>query len=504
MACGDSKHRWCGGASGPFTASGGGFGVVGGDALRSPEAPLGNLTKSSVKKTPNALRLLDLAHQRTAARLMPQERVKSCRWAMISAAHGVDVAMNAYRGADGSETLRAAFKGLRVCGSVWVCPVCARRISETRRRELNKLLEFGRAQGLVPVMLTLTTRHQHGDDLRAQLVGMKTAKDKLRQRQAWRKIKPQIVGTVTATEVTFGANGPHVHFHEIALLKGVSGDAEALALFDEMPKLWRDCLRSVGLDADLTHGFTARGADRAGAYVAKWGAAEELALSGAKRARKGGRTPRELLAAAHEGDKRAAAIWADFVRAFKGRRQLVWSQGLKALAGVDEQEDQEAAADETQDGQTQQVIANISAEDWRGGARNRRGEILDAAEAGGAEGVALAVAEALGAAPGAKWGAEALSASDGSPEVAERATEAAGVRGRARAEQMQAPAPENEPAEGYARTKAKIKRRRKPKPPSGQMTLLEWGLFGGRDGPSACPLAPVLSLGAVQAVGPEP
>ncbi len=433
------------------------------DLSEAERASLGSLTKFVVRNDAKPLRTLDFDHQRTAARLRPKERVRFCRWAMISAEKGVDVAMNAYARADGSETVRAAFKGLRVCGSVWVCPVCARRISETRRRELNRLLEFGRNQGLVPVMLTLTTQHQAGDDLRTQLVGMKAAKQKLRQRQAWRKIKHQIVGTVTATEVTFGANGPHVHFHEIALVKDVSGNEEAVALFDEMPKLWRDCLRTVGLDADLSHGFTVRGAERAGAYVAKWGAAEELALAGAKRGRKGGLTPRELLAAAHEGDKRAAAIWIDFVAAFRGRQQLVWSPGLKALAGVEDQEDQEAASDEAQDGQTQEVIANISAEDWRGGARNRRAEILDAAEAGGAAAVARAVAEALEAAPGAKWGVEAPTASEDAPEAAERATEAAA---------------ETRAGRVAARTKPKLRRTRRSKAPPGQMSLLEWAVFG--------------------------
>ncbi len=433
--------------------------------LTFQKAPLGSLTKSSVKmdgaEKRNSLRLLDFAHQRTAAKLRPKERVRFCRWAMISADQGVDVALNAYAREDGGKTTRAAFKGLRVCGSVWVCPVCARRISETRRRELNRLLEFGRAQGLIPVMLTYTNQHQAGDDLRAQLAGMKTAKDKLRQRQQWRKIKSRIVGTVTATEVTFGGNGPHVHFHEIALVKA-SGEAEAVGLFEGMAEKWRDCLRTVGLDADLAHGFTVRGADRAGAYVAKWGAAEELALTGAKRGRKGGQTPRELLAAAHDGDKRAAAIWIDFVAAFRGRRQLVWSQGLKALAGVDDVEDQEAATDETQDGQTQEVIANISAEDWRGGARNRRGEILDAAESGGAAAVAEAVAQAVAEAPGAKWGERGLSASEEAPEATDDATEEAA---------------ETRPERGDARTKPKITRRRKPRGGVYQPTLFEWALF---------------------------
>lgn len=80
-------------------------------------------------------------------------------------------------------------------------------------------------------------------------------------------------------------------------------------------------------------------------------------------------------------------------------------------------EAQEAATDEGQDGQTQQVIANISAEDWQGGARNRRGEIPDAAEAGGAAAVAEVVSRAVAEAPGATWGGRRPDAAEGVQEA---------------------------------------------------------------------------------------
>ena len=95
----------------------------------------------------NAFRL-----QRTEAGLLPRERVGLCRWAVVSKAAGVDVHLTQYEGG----ALRASFRGLQTCGSVWLCPCCGRRISEARRSELNQLLAWAREEGLRPVMVTLT------------------------------------------------------------------------------------------------------------------------------------------------------------------------------------------------------------------------------------------------------------------------------------------------------------------------------------------------------------
>lgn len=347
-----------------------------------PQAHLGKTAKSvdqeARKKAASSQRALDFSHQRTAAKILPRERVGLCRWSVVSKAAGVDVVINTYDREDGERDERAAYVGLQTCGSVWLCPCCGRRISEKRRGELNHLLAWARAEGLQPVMLTLTARHRLGDDLAAQLDGMKNAKRRLRQRREWRAIKGRIVGTVTATEVTHGKAGWHTHFHELALVRADS-EAEALALFAAMPRVWRSCLRGVGLDATLARGWQAQGAAAAGGYFAKWGAGEELAFGARKSAAEGGRTPRQLLAAAADGDAAAGRLWATYGCAFKGARQLVWSPGLKALAGVDEVDDAEAAKDARQ-GQEQRTVTNIAHQSWAKGARHHRAAILDAAE----------------------------------------------------------------------------------------------------------------------------
>ena len=353
--------------------------------------------------------------QRTAARLLPDERVGLCRWAVQSKDAGVNLMLTEYEAGPS-----ANFSGLQTCGSVWMCPCCGRRISETRRAEINDLLAWARVEGLRPVMITLTARHGIRDNLAAQVEAMKKGKQRLRQRREWRAIKDRIAGSVTATEVTYGDAGWHTHFHEILLIRPTAAEVlvergqivrlaklpqgeakteaykveadrvevEALAVLDGLSRVWRRCLTGVGLSGGRA-AWHAQGATAAGQYAAKWGAGEELTLTGSKAAKGKGRTPLQLLAGADEGDDEAGRLWVTFARAFKSRRQLVWSPGLKERAGIGEVSDEEAATDQAQDAEPE-LILTISHGDWAGmagwlGARHRRSRVLDAAETGGAD-----------------------------------------------------------------------------------------------------------------------
>lgn len=328
------------------------------------------------------------ALSRTAASLLfprgtPAKEVKgvgTCRWSVRSRVDGVDVNMSAYE----SGQRRASFSGLQTCGLVWQCPACAARISETRRRQVNSGLEWAKGQGYRIAMLTLTARHGAGDDLKLLLNGMKEAKRRLHQHRTWKRIKSDVVAVLTATEVTHGRNGWHPHFHMIVIVRTKEAEA-ALALLGDP---WRGALRAEGLDgADAA--FDCRDASTVGRYVSKWGAGEELTLSGKKRAKGKGRTPLNLLEAHKAGNEEAGHLWLEYVAAFHRRTQLDGLSKLVRLAGLDELTDEEAANDEAQEGQEQEgPIATIDSETWRTRARYRRTDILDAAEDDGAAGVA--------------------------------------------------------------------------------------------------------------------
>ena len=188
------------------------------------------------------------------------------------------------------------------------------------------------------------------------------------------------MASVTATEVTYGANGWHPHFHILVIMQGQQD--QAVSALDALLPVWLACLRGQGLAGERA-ALQAQGAAAAGAYVSAFGAAEEVALSGHKAGRQGSRSPWQLLNDARDGDRQAAALWIEYAAAFRGRRQLVWSRGAKARFGIDEISDDEAAAEAAAEVETVRVWPrSAGAGRWRQ-ARRRRCALLDAAEAGG-------------------------------------------------------------------------------------------------------------------------
>lgn len=115
--------------------------------------------------------------------------------------------------------------------------------------------------------------------------------------------------------------------------------------------------------------FDAQGTAQAGDYIAKWGVAEEMTLRDAKggKAKKGaakGRIPVELARMAADGSNRGVALWLEYFEATSGkrRRQLVWTPGLKSDCGLQEVADEDAAAQESEDGQESVPVASFGKE----------------------------------------------------------------------------------------------------------------------------------------------
>lgn len=233
---------------------------------------------------------------------------------------------------------RAFFRGVVTCSSVWCCPVCSDRIAQERRAELNELLAWSRdkTRRYAAVMVTLTARHGRADRLADLLERLKRARQRWAQRRDYRELRSVIVGTVTSTEVTYGANGFHPHFHVVMLLD--LPEPLALVEVERLRAGWLASLDAFGLTGNGA-AFDVSGASRVGEYVAKFGAAEEMTLSGRKRGREGSQTPWQLLALSRSAPgtvagRLAGFRWLEFAEAFRGRRQLVWSRGLAELAGI--------------------------------------------------------------------------------------------------------------------------------------------------------------------------
>lgn len=268
----------------------------------------------------------------------------------------------------------AFVSGVMRCHSVWLCPCCAPEINETRKVELDALLSRARAAGKSVFLLTLTARHRRGVALRPFLAKLKSALDHMRTGRTWRDLS--LHGSVTGTEVTHGDNGWHPHFHLLILMDQPKAEAEAMLA--RLRAEWDRSLRKVELTGNEA-AFQLQDGSEAGKYVAKFGAAEEMSLQTNKKGRHGGRSPWQLLEDAEAGDDEAGRLWVEYAKAFFGRRQLVWSKGLKARYQIDELADEELPLEP----QGEAVVLRTWAADgvWLQ-ARRRLCAILDAAEAG--------------------------------------------------------------------------------------------------------------------------
>jgi hypothetical protein len=264
--------------------------------------------------------------------------------------------------------------------------VCAAKISERRREELSTAIA---AWGGQIVMATFTLQHTASDALAGLLDDLQEGIRKMRSGWGWKKFQEQhgMAGSVRGLEVTHGDHGFHPHQHVLFFVgAGVDVDVFTQQLRDR----WMASAARVGRYASPRWGLdvTAASADVA-AYVAKWGkepkwtAAHELAKAGSKRGRSGSSSMLQLLEwYVVMGDVQAGRRWREYALAFKGKKQLVYSKGLRVLLGLiaEEKTDQEVVEEAVEDAV---VLAQLDVAAWRVVLGNdARAELLTVASSG--------------------------------------------------------------------------------------------------------------------------
>lgn len=325
---------------------------------------LGTIAKSASAQAGRAMRWV---LQDKAKSLLPRERVAQCMRRVRDGHSGVD-------GIYVPVTESAHYGGLTTCGSVWHCPICAAKVTERRRVELAALIGKARAEGLRVVMCTYTFSHHRGDVLRVMLGKLSGAyrRYKSGRRSVEMRARFGIVGTVRALEVTHSEeNGWHPHIHELVLMPATI-DVQDFAVAAR--SAWEDAAGAKGLNMN-EHGFQMDDCDaRVAEYIAKygrepqWDESAELTKWHMKKGREPQRatnehlTPFGLLHYAHTGDVRAGALFTEYARAFKGKRQLVFSAGLREIFEMRvEQSDEEIAAEQEQEGI---VMVHLTRDEW--------------------------------------------------------------------------------------------------------------------------------------------
>lgn len=335
-----------------------------------PNKPLGIIT-SIASKQPEIHSGVHLKYwlQSCARELVPNERVSQCLRYHAPLKETVEV----HKAKEGKT---AFYKGLQVCGSVWMCPVCASRISEERKRELLAGIQAWHGS---MVMVTYTLSHNRSmklfDIISAELEAYRALKSggafmALRDEYYWH-------GSVRSLEITYGANGWHPHIHELVFVS--NGKTKILdsvytgGLKGAIFRHWKKALNHKGYGADFTHGLDVTTAkDTVADYVAKWGkepinpewsVSAEIAKQPVKQARKGGLTPTAILFDYGEGVPGMRELWREYAYAMKGRNQLVWSRGMRDELGIGkEKSDGELAADVPA---SSILLASLNKEQWK-------------------------------------------------------------------------------------------------------------------------------------------
>jgi hypothetical protein len=280
-----------------------------------------------------------------------QHRTCFCGRGVRDGQHGVSILRQAGGG-------KARYRGVTSCGDVWACPTCAAKIAGERRKELERAMVAAHLKGFHGYLLTLTFPHEYGMPLADIMGPFAKALQSFKNSRTYKGFMERHgrLGQVKALEVKHGGNGWHPHVHELVF--AAPGLLEDVRGLDALRDAWVKALLKVGLgESDklsdmLAHALDFRGGDDAAAYIAKyghderWGLSSEMTQHLKKVSDKGGHfSPFELAYQATRGDSRSAALFHEYVQAFKGKRALTWTRGLRReLLDGDELTDEQLAA----------------------------------------------------------------------------------------------------------------------------------------------------------------
>ena len=341
---------------------------------------------SAMKEAPEegkvASRLLRYILQSAARELLPNERVAKCLRVAIPPKNKEpgELARSARVDIWKTEKLQRAFYGnLAQCASVWHDPVCASKITERRRVEMAGVLAGCKYYQL---MVTRTFQHNREDHLADLQKDFSEAKRRMKSGWGWAELEKQfgLIGSITGTEANYGLEyGFHLHDHGLYFFReGVDPDEFREAYL----KRYTNAMAENGRYTSAIYGLDVRTTnDSVGDYVNKWGVESELAKYPVKRGREGHYSAFQVLQLYTEDISWARPVFLEYAMAMKGKKQLVYSRGLRDdLEAGREVSDEELVEKPEEEAK---LFASLSLLQWRIIlAREKRGELLEVASKG--------------------------------------------------------------------------------------------------------------------------
>jgi len=282
------------------------------------------------------------------------------------------------------ETGKCHYGGLLVCSSVWLCPVCAAKITERRGKTIQGAIDQHISGGGDLALLTFTFPHDRSQALDFLLKRFKAAENGFQKTRAVLDIKKKygFFEPIKSLEITYGtANGWHPHSHQLWFFdKLVNIQTLKRELFPHWVKY---CIKR-GLPApSFQHGLDVIRGNNSGDYVAKmgWSVAKEVSKGHTKKGKKGRFAPFDLLQADIEGVDWAADKFREYAAATFGSQYISRFPKLVERYGLDDVDDETICQ---QSEEPAQLLGSLTPEQWRKVLKfDLRAEVLTVAESRG-------------------------------------------------------------------------------------------------------------------------
>ena len=313
--------------------------------------------------------------------LYDNSRLSSCCKAIITTKNkihsGVDVAMD-----DG----KAFYRGVMTCNNIWICPICAARITLERKQELLSydLSDYHTS------LLTLTIQHGQGDDLKSLLSDITKMRNSLKSGRWWKENLPNLTGHITTTEVTYGSAGFHVHFHMLLVFNKKPNYDD---LGEKITRRWISLGKKNGRYVSPEFGVDLSSCTSVD-YITKWSIQNELIDGHKKEGKQGNMSIWQLVDRIGAGEDKYKKVFREYAKCFKGKKQLVWSRGLKDLLPKkiieSENDNSDSENDDPEEESTPKIIVTLTFEEWDLVCRNNaRSALLSIAENEGILGICM-------------------------------------------------------------------------------------------------------------------
>jgi len=260
----------------------------------------------------------------------------------------------------------ANFHNVVTCKSKHVCPVESPSIAAVEAKYIQDAICKCRRGGKDVYMLTLTFRHNNKMSLQYCMDKFHDALQSFwRSGSVRRFCNTYFHGRITSLEETWNEQtGWHVHEH--ILLFGERGLMcnPYVNVGSYLSSHWLLALSRCGLSGVDGVASNFQSASAVKDYLTKMSL--ELTMQNYKEGRAGGLNPFGILDLSNEHDK-YADLWREYYLATKGKRVIVWSDGLKKMYGIDDKSDDEIAEEATEDVEAllDGVLLFVDAQDWR-------------------------------------------------------------------------------------------------------------------------------------------